>query len=836
MSLSSAKGSISDTPLDRLSDGTTDLSNELDGAHVEKKSSLPSIELSAQYSQPFNDSFDEYICGALTADAYATVEILGLGDVRLILPDCIANRTIEELVLKRLIVESFESLPTSLTAISMEYCYLIRPTGAASSLFDGFNADGTISWPEVWDRFSSLSSLAIKYSQLRGVLGPLPTRLRFFDVQFNLLTGDGLNSLFEEVDENNVSPFKVDLSYNPLNTTLPQNLFDPFRGLKAPSSFEFLARDCNLNGTLASALLSPFLGALFHTFKLDLGRNNLSGSLPFSFLPIDLLSTSVITPSFSLRLAHNSFSGSLPFDMFSPLTRLGAFEFRAEECGLSGTLPNLLFPSGLLTTSGATNFILSLSSNNISGSIPETFLALTADNVTFKNVELLLNSNHLSGSIPENLFWSLNPNLRRHVNIAMSGHQIAPEYRWMTSNLFFTIASNSLTGSLPPRLFSYLGVSQAPLFYRLYANQNNLIGSLPAQYFDDIHHDDDEGTFELFVSHNRISGSLPSSCRRTVRTAILAAHNQLSGTIPTAWSSCALERIEIDENKGISGSIPPELFKVSALTRFSARGTSLTGTVPNIGESLHTLHLSNTMLSFCSTSFSPRSGMVCDISQTDACRCASDYDDVCAMSCTPATLPPLLCPLSTRPSPDFFCINGIWTTTNVNTPTLVIPPRTGIVIITGNLSSTSLILNGIDSSVQVSGCAINLTSIQVNLDKDQVDQLGKSRLQQLITLTGNSTNSSCGNDWSNVTIDSKVSDSGCKKVKVTKVASSDSNTLSALFSVDSSSCNLWWIILASVVGGVVVLAVIVVALMAAFCPAFRNKIRPYHRRTAAATR
>ena len=139
------------------------------------------------------------------------------------------------------------------------------------------------------------------------------------------------------------------------------------------------------------------------------------------------------------------------------------------------------------------------------------------------------------------------------------------------------------------------------------------------------------------------------------------------------------------------------------------------------------------------------------------------------------------------------------------------------------MTSSSIVLNDLTSTIEVIGCATNLTQIHIELTKEQVEKLGKSQLYQLLsTLSRN-----CSTSLDDVNMSVHVRDGGCRKVSVRKVSSDDRSTLSGLFMVDNSSCKTWWIILISVVCGVIVLAILILVLLAIFYKPFRAKVRPY---------
>lgn len=213
----------------------------------------------------------------------------------------------------------------------------------------------------------------------------------------------------------------------------------------------------------------------------------------------------------------------------------------------------------------------------------------------------------------------------------------------------------------------------------------------------------------------------------------------------------------------------------------------------------------------------------------------------------PAPQPPVLepqVPVSTptgQPPTAFNCDSSNICTVNssISQTTLILPPNSEL-LIDGNLTTNSLVFSGLGSTVTVKGCVFaNLSSISVELTEEDLKKLKDKPLTTTLLSIDSSGSDSCSSnvrlDRINVVAKLKAKDS-CKRVKVTKKKTdANSKTLSVIFSLDNSKCNLWWIILASVLAGLLVIAIIVVILLAVFVPSFRNKFRPYAKRRRAQT-
>ena len=185
------------------------------------------------------------------------------------------------------------------------------------------------------------------------------------------------------------------------------------------------------------------------------------------------------------------------------------------------------------------------------------------------------------------------------------------------------------------------------------------------------------------------------------------------------------------------------------------------------------------------------------------------------------------CQSTSQPSTEFICYNGTWVApTSVSAPTLVIPAGATTTIVNGNVSSTTLVFQGLGSTLTVYGCANNLTSITIELSPEELSLIETQKLSQsLLNLTGS--NGSCS-DLSSITITAKLRKSNCKDVKAQQTTSE--GQLSAVFSISSSRCRTWWIILVSVLCGLVLIAVIVFVIVVMCVPSAKEFIRPFSKR------
>lgn len=180
-----------------------------------------------------------------------------------------------------------------------------------------------------------------------------------------------------------------------------------------------------------------------------------------------------------------------------------------------------------------------------------------------------------------------------------------------------------------------------------------------------------------------------------------------------------------------------------------------------------------------------------------------------------------VCPLpAPLPLDLFFCDNGVWvfiTSSNSTTPIVIGTPVT----IVGNFTPTDVTFNGLGSTITVDGC-VTLPSGKVTLvlTPSELEALLKDK-NKYATLI----NSQCATKGS-VDINIQTPKKLKKCQKITGKLESSGKSLRAVITLDSSKCNIWWIVLVSVIGGVI-LILLILALIFTFNQKTKACIRPY---------
>lgn len=812
-----------------------------------------------------NESFAASICPRIT-NSIVTLSIRDLSKPSdyLVLPTCVRENSTSitgvYFVSSSLLLTNFSALPSSTKTLSLGPAKVAPLSSTASDLFDGFDGN-SVAWEEVWSLLPNLTTFYYAGSLLGSNMPQrLPKQMAGFQASNTGLAGTISSSLLSLVTP--TMGVLIQVPGNRLSGTIPADLLAPWANFTSINGLEFDFSGNQLSGSIPSNFFGPIATVGMNYIRMKFGDNRLTGAIPSVLFPSQLVTgTSTVTANFSF----NALTGSIPYGYIN-LTSVQILLFDFSHNQLGGTLPAQLFPSSWEKWHGeGDSFIVSLNNNRITGTIPYAFITGgLSRNASVSHLEINLENNLLTGSIPSNFLSALVAlkrddassgqlaggleNKRDSMEKSFGQNLGDLESRdssvtiptiaivWnATSELYLDFSSNSLSGTVPKSLISLAATTTGLLTVSVAIDNNNGIsGSVPNNFFASVP-DTTPNTSLVFTASNTSISILPDAgfCRQMTPVTLDLSYTKIGGAFPPTWiSGCQFTALFLDNCPALTSSLPSTLFSLNAIRAFHGTNTPFSGVLPAVSPKLVDLQLANTSLDFCSSSTTSlgaywTSGNVsCSLSYSLACGCASNFTQWCSVECTP-------CPPNTRPTGgNFECLNGMWTATTTVAPTLTIPSGAGTVVISGDLPSESIVIQGLGTTVQVSGCASNLTSITVQLSPQQVETLGtSSQSAQTLLTTGSS---DCNTTLEQIEVNTNAK-SGCKKVKVQKVLSNGGSTLSALFTLDKSGCNTWWIILVSVVCGVILLAVIALVLLAVFYKPFREKMRPYskHRKHAA---
>ena len=364
-----------------------------------------------------------------------------------------------------------------------------------------------------------------------------------------------------------------------------------------------------------------------------------------------------------------------------------------------------------------------------------------------------------------------------------------------------------------------------------------------------------------------------------------AAHNQLSGPFPPSWKGLDFTWLHLNGNPGLNGTtaslsedgtqvIEPFIKNVRYL---NLDGLNITGVMPNITAwtLLTNLVVQNSPgVDFCAIPrnlppqqvnmsaplFQPVSPWfsTCNLVGTNVGDCMWAYPPECALSPQnlPISMPPpfstptpsspsavspsavspsavspttIICP-PPSPGPSFICSDHGWISNiSVVSPTIVIASPVTIV---GNLTSANIVLTGVSSSITVSGCIVSSSNathsvpITITLTEEDLKTIEKGGGKSLTREFIKQSDSCPPLRASSVFI--KSPSNTCKRIKTNKIDTTSG--LIATFSITSSKCNLWWIILISVLAGLLIVAIIIVLIVVTMSTRARHSLRPYTKR------
>ena len=776
-----------------------------------------------------NATFEAYLCGNLSAvghgDSITIMSSVSLGDYYT-LPGCLYGIADSLNYFKASYVHfaGRAGLPDPMDRFLSSHPALTSLTLSYFSLADNVDIAAIIDWNAVFDRAPLLNTLSLTYSRHSiGTLPsiPLPSSIGTFSIYGCGITGTISSSLFANTPSGGSIYFQV--AHNQLIGNIPASLFSLYDS--SVYSLQFSVNDNQLNGTIPANLFSAPLIASVKWFQFDISNNGLVGPLGNLLDGYDFTDGTIST--FKVLASSNQLTGAIPMWHTSKCSSVTVFQLVIADNLLSDVMPSNLI-SGAGFSANIPQVTINLRNNSLRGQLPPLLFAPegTPSSTSPSLFTLLLDGNQLAGTLPADYF---------------------DYYDWTaTANALFNFGDNDLTGDLPAKLFHRGNTARLKSLTVDFSDNPHLNGTIPSSFFSSL--------LDSVASTVQLTGTI--ACRATGLTGTVALPNLslraqpflltfdgshanfTSLSLPTN-SAVGLAQIILRDNPHLSGTLPDALFSsTSDLSLLQMSNTAISGTMPRLdtlpSPKLDLLDLSATNIEFCGEDRGiwSRALAGCNFQSTNASLCAELYPS-CQTTPSPSATPisppaapsSSQCPLATRPSDDFVCVNGIWTSIGtISTPVLTIPPGSTQTLIIGNVTSPNIIINGIGSTVIIQqGCATNLSTITIQLTEDDLKKLGPSKSQVLLSF-GNST-TSCGN-LNSVDVQLKLKGgSDCRKVKVSRVVSETS--ISALFNIDKSSCRTWWIVLVSVICGVIVLAVVVFVLLAIFCRPVRYFIRPY---------
>lgn len=241
-----------------------------------------------------------------------------------------------------------------------------------------------------------------------------------------------------------------------------------------------------------------------------------------------------------LMIGDSNLKGPLPNDIVSRLPNLE--NMMLDQNQFTGTIPEQWFLDikASSTTSPKLQKLI-LSNNQLSGTIPSDFNL-------FRNLTVLsLTTNQFHGTIPESIF------AETIEYILISNNQLTGTISKVIGKCskleFLAVNDNQLNGTIPTE------IGKLKTTHNIEVKGNMLTGPIP----DEIYRLSD--LFFLDVSENQLNGTIKSNIGRNfpMMEYLRLDSNQFSGTIPTQISTMRLLKEFTYENNLFTGTIPNEL-------------------------------------------------------------------------------------------------------------------------------------------------------------------------------------------------------------------------------------------------------------------------------------
>ncbi|XP_039119862.1 receptor-like protein 19 [Dioscorea cayenensis subsp. rotundata] len=413
-------------------------------------------------------------------------------------------------------------------------------SGGIDDLIDGLSKCRENKYGSASESSEGLTTLRLGNNKLNGTVPEKIGQLSKLSV-LHLSSNSLMGVLTESHFANLTNLAYLDFSYNSLQLNVSENWKPPFN-----------CKTIRMCSCKVGPIFPTWVKTQTQLGDLCLSDAGISGNIPAWFW--DLSSTT----QYLLNLSNNNLEGRLPTSLKNYIFSLIDMSSNKFE----GPLPELN-PTAL--------FVVDLTNNTFSGSIPSYFAAATHIQV------FSLSDNHVNGSIPS-FFCKL------------------------TTLTLFDVSNNDMSGALP----NCWNVASALEIIDL--SDNNFTGKIPGglMSFTNLQ--------SLHLRNNGFSGDLPLSLKMANKLVTLdIGENKLSGSIPTWFGESLSSLIVLRMRSNLfEGVIPEQLSKLSSLQILDLAHNNLSGCIPHSFGDFKAMAVTNhykwwSLLSIFSEVFSPYS-------------------------------------------------------------------------------------------------------------------------------------------------------------------------------------------------------------------------------------
>lgn len=293
--------------------------------------------------------------------------------------------------------------------------------------------------------------------------------------------------------------------------------------------------------------------------EIDLGENNLTGSLPQQL--------ELFVKMTELELRINKVGGTIP-ESISAMTDLTLLDLEMNNL-VGPVVPDFMFSLGSTLTSYRVSF------NDLTGSIPGAI----GDELPNLEQFWLAGNEGVVGSLPDSIGGLTKLVTFFVYNTTITG-VLPTTIGNMASLRTLDLAYTKISGAIPDQLFDASSLTE------IYLNSLNMEGTISSRIGQL------SGLTDMWLSNNTFAGNLPSELYQlaNMRT-LLLANNKFTGSLQDSFGSWSSIRFFDASINTLTGTLPTSLFTApkTNLRNIYLQNNTFVGTIPPSFTSLPNL-------------------------------------------------------------------------------------------------------------------------------------------------------------------------------------------------------------------------------------------------------